>query len=110
MHETRGRVHVPLARGCPVIDDRLPGNVRIQEGVREAQIAHPFWIDRRLADGQVILRRRTGFPVTDRLPPFGKNVLACSNLAVTYFMAYVSPQDGKWHLSAVDTVIQHITH
>jgi hypothetical protein len=33
--------------------------------------------------------------VTDRLPPFGKNVLSCSKLAVTYFVANVSPQDGK---------------
>jgi hypothetical protein len=49
-------------------------------------------------------------PVTNRLPPFGKNVLACSSLAVTYQVAYVSPQDGKWHLAFGDTPIQHITH
>ena len=48
--------------------------------------------------------------VTDRLPPFGKNVLACSNLAVTYFVAYVSPQDKKWHLAFCDTEARHITH
>ena len=49
-------------------------------------------------------------PVTDRLPPFGERVLACSSLAVTYFVAYVSPMDGKWHLSLGDTVVRHITH
>lgn len=49
-------------------------------------------------------------PVTDRLPPFGKSVLACSNLAVTYYVAYVSPQDRKWHLAFGDTPVQHITH
>jgi len=49
-------------------------------------------------------------PVIDRLPPFGKIVLACSSLAVTYFVAYVSPQDGKWHQSFGDKVVQHITH
>jgi hypothetical protein len=25
-------------------------------------------------------------------------------------MAYVSPQDGKWHLSFGDTTVSHITH
>ena len=49
-------------------------------------------------------------PATDRLPPFGKNVLACSNLAVTYFVAYVSPQDGKWHEAFGGMAVQHITH
>ena len=29
-------------------------------------------------------------PVTDRLPPFGKKVLACSWMSVTYFVAYVA--------------------
>jgi len=37
-------------------------------------------------------------------------VLACSSLAVTYDVAYISPQDGKWHLSFGDMVIQNITH
>jgi hypothetical protein len=49
-------------------------------------------------------------PITDRLPPFGKNVLACSSLAVTHFVAYVSPQDGKWHESFGHVEVQHITH
>jgi hypothetical protein len=49
-------------------------------------------------------------PVTDNSPPFGKNVLACSSLAVTYHVAYVSPMDGKWHLAFGDTIVQHITH
>ena len=35
--------------------------------------------------------RMDWIPVTDRLPPFRKIVLACSSLAVTYFVAYVSP-------------------
>jgi hypothetical protein len=48
--------------------------------------------------------------VTDRFPPFRKNVLVCSNLAVTYHVAYISPQDGEWHLAFGDTLIQHITH
>lgn len=48
--------------------------------------------------------------VTDRVPPFGKNVLVCSNLAVTYHVPFISPQDGKWHLALGDTAIQHITH
>ena len=30
-------------------------------------------------------------PVTDRLPPIGKRVLACSWMNVNYFVAYVSP-------------------
>jgi hypothetical protein len=42
-------------------------------------------------------------PVTDRLPPFGKNVLACCWMSVIYFVAYVSPVDGKWHRSFGDT-------
>ena len=49
-------------------------------------------------------------PVTDRLPPFGKSVLACSWLAMTYHVAYVSPMDKEWHLSFGDTLIQNITH
>ena len=49
-------------------------------------------------------------PVTDRLPPLGKNVLACSNLAVTYFVACVSPQDGKWHEASGGMTVQPITH
>ena len=54
--------------------------------------------------------RMEWIPVTDRLPPFGQNVLACSNLAVTYFVAYVSPQDGKWHEAFGGMAVQHITH
>ena len=50
-----------------------------------------------------------GIPVTDRLPPFGKNVLACSWMSVNYFVAYVSP-GGQWHLSFGDTPIRNITH
>jgi len=49
-------------------------------------------------------------PVTDRLPSFGKNVLACSWLNVTYSVAYVSPVDGGWRLSFGDTPILNITH
>ncbi len=49
-------------------------------------------------------------PVTDRLPPFGKNVLACCWMSVTYFVAYISPMDWNWHLSFGDTTIQNITH
>lgn len=48
-------------------------------------------------------------PVTDLLPPFGTTVQACSSLAVTYHVACLSPQDGKWHLSFGDMAIQHIT-
>jgi hypothetical protein len=48
-------------------------------------------------------------PVTDRLPPFGKNVLACSWMSVTYFVAYVSP-GGQWHLSFGDGPILNIAH
>jgi len=52
----------------------------------------------------------TWIPVTDRLPPFGENVLACSWMSVRYFVACVSPVGGKWHLSFGDTPIQNITH
>ena len=48
-------------------------------------------------------------PVTDRLPPFGKNVLACSWMSVSCFVAYVSPLGG-WRLSFGDTLIRNITH
>ena len=49
-------------------------------------------------------------PVTDRLPPFGKNVLACSWMSVTYYVAYVSP-GGQWHLSFGDGPIRaHTEH
>ena len=47
--------------------------------------------------------------VTDRLPPFGKNVLACSWMSVSYFVAYVSP-GGEWHLAFGDAPIPGITH
>ena len=57
-----------------------------------------------------MIRSMDWIPVTDRLPAFGKNVLACSWLAVTYYVAYVSPVDGKWHQSFGDMTIQHITH
>ena len=48
-------------------------------------------------------------PVTDRLPPIGKRVLACSWTNVSYFVPYVSPLDG-WHLSFGDMPILNITH
>ena len=48
-------------------------------------------------------------PVTDRLPPFGKNVLTCSWMSIGYFVAYVSPT-GMWHLSFGDAPILNITH
>jgi Protein of unknown function (DUF551) len=48
-------------------------------------------------------------PVTDRLPPFGKNVLACFWMSVSNFVAYVSPLGG-WHLSFGGTPILYITH
>ena len=49
-------------------------------------------------------------PVTDRLPPVGLNVLACSWLAKTYALAYVSPRDGKWYLSFGSTRSMNVTH
>ena len=49
-------------------------------------------------------------PVTDRLPPIGKKVLACSWMSVTYYVAYVSLVGGKWHLSFGDSPILNITH
>jgi hypothetical protein len=45
--------------------------------------------------------------VTDRLPPFGKNVLACSRLTVTTHVAFVSPVDGKLHQSFGGMMIQN---
>ena len=48
-------------------------------------------------------------PVTDRLPPFGQNVLTCSTLAVTYHVAFISP-DKKWHEAFGGMPVQHITH
>jgi len=36
-------------------------------------------------------------------------VLACSNLAVTYFAAYISPQERKVHESFGNMLVQHIT-
>ena len=51
----------------------------------------------------------TWIPVTDRLPPFGNNVLACSWMSVSYFVAYVSP-GGQWHLAFGDGPILNITH
>ena len=49
-------------------------------------------------------------PVTDRLPPFGKNVLACSWRSVTYSVAYFPPVDWGWHLAFGGTPILNITH
>jgi hypothetical protein len=49
-------------------------------------------------------------PVTDRLPPVGLNVLACSWLAKTYALAYVSLRDGKWYVSFGSTRSLNITH
>jgi len=49
-------------------------------------------------------------PVTDRLPPVGLNVLACSWLAKTYALAYVSPRDGKWYLSIGSARSLNVTH
>jgi hypothetical protein len=49
-------------------------------------------------------------PVTDRLPPAGVNVLACSWLAKTYAFAYVAPRDGKWYPSFGSTRSMNITH
>ena len=48
-------------------------------------------------------------PVTDRLPSVGLNVLACSWMSVSYFVAYVSP-GGQWHLAFGDGPILNITH
>jgi hypothetical protein len=48
--------------------------------------------------------------VTDRLPPFGKNVLACSWMSVTYYVAYILAMDKKWHLSFGNGPIMNITH
>ena len=48
--------------------------------------------------------------MTDRLPSFGKNVLARCWMNVTHFVAHISPVDGKRHLSFGDTPVQHITH
>jgi hypothetical protein len=49
-------------------------------------------------------------PVTDRLPPVGLNVLACSWLGKTYALAYVSPRDGKWYQSFGSTRSMNVTH
>ena len=47
--------------------------------------------------------------VTDRLPPTGKRVLACSWMSVNYFVAYVSPLGG-WCLAFGDSPILNVTH
>ena len=48
-------------------------------------------------------------PVTERLPPFGKKVLACSWMSVAYYVAFVSPA-GQWYLSFGNSPILGITH
>ena len=48
-------------------------------------------------------------PVTDRLPPIGKRVLACSWMSARYIVAYISPEGG-WYLSFEHSPIQNITH
>ena len=44
------------------------------------------------------------------LTAFGKNMMVCSWMGVSYFVAYVMPVGGKWHLTFGDTPIQNITH
>jgi hypothetical protein len=48
-------------------------------------------------------------PITDRLPPLGKKVLACSWMSVSYYVAYVLPLGG-WYLALGDLPILNITH
>ena len=49
-------------------------------------------------------------PVADRLPPFGKSMLGCSNLAVTHNVVCLARKDGKWHLAFGDGGVRPITH
>ena len=62
------------------------------------------------AAAKVYNRPMDWIPVNDRLPSFGKNVLACSNLAVPYFIAYVSPVDKIGHLAFGNMEIRIFTH
>lgn len=60
-----------------------------------------------------IVRAGRGSPLDFRNRPpaaFREERAGCSSLAVTYHVACVTPQDGKWHLSLRDVVIRHITH
>ena len=49
-------------------------------------------------------------PVTDRLPPVGLNVLACSWLSRDVCLGIHLPGDGKWYLSFGSTRSLNITH